>query len=249
VSGSIEEKFKKIHDPKVIGLTLLNAKEKSETIYAWRIVGDKKILAPVRLEIIKRLQNTICIRPVESHEELFSLVLGSTETVNFFIPQTSIIFQCKFKQVESDGSYELAFPNFVAQIERRQWLRLTADNKQEIKLQFCKSVKMPRPQTHFVSREVFDLSGGGFSFMISRAEEKFFLPGEEIKNIELLIGGSKFTVSATVVRFHEKSAAKESSSSPLNIRLSLKFLDLNKKEQEEINKFVFENLTTHEKAV
>jgi len=54
VSPTDDNKFKKIHDAKQIGHQLLTAKERQEKVFVWRIVGDKKILAPVRFELIKR---------------------------------------------------------------------------------------------------------------------------------------------------------------------------------------------------
>lgn len=242
VSPSDDNKFKKIHDAKQIGHQLLAAKERQETVFIWRIVGDKKILAPVRLELIKRSQLELVIRPKDGEEELFHQVLGSCEQINFFMPQSCLLFQCKFKQPESDGSVTLAYPSFVAQVERRKWLRLTANVNHRLKTQFCKTVMTPKPVNQFLSKTLLDLGAGGMSFVVSKAESKFFIAGEMVKNMELLVGDIKYTVQGEILRVSEFGEQKA-------WKVSVRFDAIGKKEQEALAKFVFEHIRTDEKAI
>ena len=242
VSQSDDNKFKKIHDAKQIGHQLLTAKERHEKVFIWRIVGDKKILAPVRFELIKRSQHELVIRPKEGEEDVFHQVLGSCERINFFMPHSCMLFQCKFKQSESGGSVTLAYPAFVAQIERRKWLRLTADVSHRLKVQFCKTVMTPKPVNHFLSKLLLDLGAGGLSFVVSKAESKFFIAGEMVKNMELLIGDVKYTLQGEILRVSEMGEHKK-------WKVSVRFDTIGKKEQESIAKFVFEHIRTEEKAI
>lgn len=236
MSVSDDNKFKKVHDAKLIGHQLLAAKEKQEAVFIWRIVGDKKILSPVRFELIKRSHQELVIRPKEGEEESFHQVLGSCEQINFFMPQSAFLFQCKFKQPESDGSVTVSYPDFVAQVERRKWLRMTADPSHKLRIQFCKTVHTPKPVNQFLSKSLLDLSAGGVSFLVSKAESKFFIPGELVKNMELLIGDIKYTVQGEILHVGE-------------LKVSVRFNALGKKEQEALAKFVFEHIRTDEKAI
>lgn len=242
VSPSDDNKFKKIHDAKQIGHQLLASKERQEAVFVWRIVGDKKILAPVRLELIKRSQQELVIRPKEGEEEIFHQVLGSCEQINFFIPQSCLLFQAKFKQPEIDGSVTLAYPSFVAQVERRKWLRLPAEASHRLKIQFCKTVMTPKPVNQFLSKELLDLGAGGVSFVVSKAESKFFIAGEMVKNMEVLVGDTKYTVQGEILRVSSLGDQKL-------WKVSVRFVAIGKKEQEALAKFVFEHLRTDEKAI
>ncbi len=242
MSSLDDNKFKKIHDAKQIGYLLLAAKERQEAVFIWRIVGDKKILAPVRFELIKRSQQELVIRPKEGQEESFHQVLGSCEQVNFFMPQSCLLFQSKFKQPESDGCVALAYPVFVAQVERRKWLRLTANDSHRLKVQFCKTVMTPKPVNQFLSKLLLDLGAGGISFVVSKAESKFFIAGELVKNMELLIGDVKYTVQGEILRVSEMGEQRR-------WKVSVRFDAIGKKEQEAIAKFVFEHIRTDEKAI
>lgn len=237
-----DNKFKKIHDAKLIGHQLLAAKEKQETVFIWRIVGDKKILAPVRLDLIKRSQGEIVISHIDGQEELFHHVLGSCDNINFFLPQSSLLFQCKFKQSESDGNVTLGYPSFIAQVERRKWLRVSGEVNQRLRIQFCKVVNTPKPVNQFLSKGLLDLGAGGLSFSVSKAEAKFFIAGETVKNIEILIGDTKYTVTGEILRVSEVAAQKI-------WKVSVRFAAIGKKEQEDIAKFVFENIRSDEKAI
>ena len=242
VSPTDDNKFKKIHDAKQIGHQLLTAKERQEKVFVWRIVGDKKILAPVRFELIKRSQHELVIRPKEGEEDVFHQVLGGCEQINFFMPQSCLLFQCKLKQLESCGSVTLAYPAFVAQVERRKWLRLTSDDSHSLKIQFCKTVMTPKPVNHFLSKTILDLGAGGASFVISKAESKFFIAGEVMKNVEILVEETKYTVQCEILRVSEFGAQK-------TWKVSVRFAAIGKKEQEALAKYVFEHIRTDEKAI
>jgi hypothetical protein len=242
VSLPDDNKFKKIHDAKQIGHQLLAAKERQETVFIWRIVGDKKILAPVRLEVIKRSQLELVIRPKDGNEESFHQVLGSCDQVNFYLPQSSLLFQSKFKQPHADGSVTLSYPAFVAQVERRKWLRINAEPSHNLKIQFCKTVLTPKPVNQFMVKPLLDLGAGGVSFIVTRAESKFFIAGEFVKNMEILIGNVKYTVYGEILRVSEIGAKKA-------WKVSVRFAAADKKEQEAIAKFVFEQLRTVQNAI
>lgn len=242
VPPSDDNKFKKIHDAKQIGHQLLAAKERHEAVFIWRIVGDKKILAPVRFEFIKRSQLELVIHPKDGTEEIFHQVLGSCEQVNFFMPQSSLLFQCRFKQPEADGCVAFGYPSFIAQIERRKWLRLAAEAAHQLKIQFCKTVMTPKPVNQFVSKPLLDLGAGGVSFLVSKAEAKFFIAGELVKNMEILIGDIKYTVHGEILRVSGVGERKL-------WKVSVRFAAIAKKDQEALAKFVFEHLRTVEKAI
>lgn len=238
-----DNKLKKLLDPRQVSRILLTTKERREEVHVWRFVGEQKILAPVRFEMILPLRRELVVTPLPGQESLFARVVGASETVNFFVPSAALLFQCRVRHHGDDG-LQAHFPDFLAQLERRKWLRMPGDER--IRLQFNKQVRQPRPGNYFFAREAFDLSAGGASFMVSRAEAKFFTTGESFKGLELLINGRKTTFAAQVVRIQEVPAGD----TPYPTwRVSFRFEDIDKKTQESLAKFVFENLGMHPLAV
>lgn len=182
------------------------------------------------------------IRPVEDQQALFDQVVGGSYVINFFFPHSSLLFQCKSKQHEADGSVTLGYPQFIAQVERRKWLRLSVENNPRLRIQFCKVVKTPKPVNQFISKNLLDLGAGGVAFNVSKAEAKFFIAGEIVKNIEILIGDIKYTVSGEILRVSELREQK-------SWKVSVHFVAIGKREQDDIAKFVFENIRQDEKAI
>ncbi len=238
-----DNKLKKLQDPRQVSRILLTAKERQQEVHVSRFVGDQKVLAPARLELILPLRREIVVSPLPGREALFAHVVGASETVNFFIPSAALLFQCRVRKHSEDG-LQAHFPDFLAQLERRKWLRMPGDER--IRIQFNKPLRHPRPGNHFFAREAFDLSAGGASFVVSRAEAKFFTPGESFKGLELIINGRKNTFVAQVVRIQE---VPQGDTPYPTWRVSVRFVDIDTKTQESLSKFVFANLGDQPLAV
>lgn len=232
-----DNKLKKINDPRVIGQILLSAKERQEQILVWRFVGDKKLMAPVRLDLILPLRRELVLSPLPGSEEVFQHVLGSSETLNFYLPFSGQLFQSHLKHQDENAAHAV-FPDFIAQIERRKWLRMPGMGS--LRVQFNKPIIGKKLTHHFFSRELFDLSAGGASFLVSRAEAKFFTAGESFKGLELLIQGQKTILTVAVIRVQEIAARDAHGYKAWKV--GLRFENADKNTQEELAKFVFTHL-------
>jgi hypothetical protein len=242
-------KLKKMHDQKMIGHQLLSAKERNDEAFIWRIVGDKKVLAPVRFEVIKKAKGELVVAPAEDSREIFQHVLGGADHLNFFLPNSSLLFQCSVKQFESNGSLSLQFPKFIAQVDRRKNLRMEASNHPKLRVQFCKTLAASQPTKQFYGKGLYDLSAGGLTFLATRAESRHFIPGEKLKNVELIINDQKIVITASILRVQELNEI-ESQEHPYKAwKVTFTFDSLQKKEQDLLTKFVFENVAIDEKAV
>ncbi|MBY0516228.1 MAG: PilZ domain-containing protein [Bacteriovoracaceae bacterium] len=244
-----DNKLKKIYDSRQIGHQLLSVKESQEEAFVWRFVGNKKILAPIKFEIIKKAKEEFQIKAAPGHEALFQEVIGSSDKLNFFLPHTLLLFQSKLQEINHDGSVLVLFPEFLAQLERRKWLRMNCENKVKIKTQFCKQVLEPKKMSQFFGKSLVDMSGGGFSLLASKAESKFFLSGEVIKNLELIIEDEKILVDVETVKVQEISTYDPNSINPKAWKISFKFQKITKKHQDFLIKFVFQHLSENEKAI
>lgn len=233
----------------MIGHHLLSAKERNEEAYVWRIVGDKKVLAPVRFEVIKKVKSELVIVPGENAKEIFLHVLGGADHLNFFLPNSSLLFQCSVKQFESNGSLSLQFPKFIAQVDRRKNLRMEAIDHPKLRVQFCKTVAATQPTKQFYGKGLFDLSAGGLTFLVTKAESRHFITGEKLKNIEIIVNDQKIITSASILRVQELNEI-ESQEHPYKAwKVTFTFDSLQKRDQDLLTKFVFENVRIDEKAV
>lgn len=244
-----DNNLRKIHDPKLVCHLLNNVKQKQEHVIVWKFIGDKKIISPIRFDIIKKVKSEISISAKPGELELFQKVVGGSEKINFFCSQSSLLFQCELKQVESEGKITVTFPLFVAQVERRKWIRLKTDAEQSLRLQFCKKTIGPKGGNQFFSKALNDIGASGLSFLITRAETKFFIPGELIKGLELIIAGQKIVVSGQILRVQEISTEGYLAVPYKVWKVSVNFSEISKKDQDLLSLFVFKNIKLDEKAV
>jgi c-di-GMP-binding flagellar brake protein YcgR len=233
----------------MIGHQLLCAKEHNEEVYIWRIVGEKKVLAPVKFELIRKAKGELVVVSSENSKDIFQHVLGGSDHINFFLPKSSLLFQCSVKQMDNDGKLHLQFPKFIAQVERRNNLRMEAIDHPKLRVQFCKTVIAPKSVKQFYGKGLFDLSAGGVTFLITKAESRHFLEGEKLKNVELIIIDQKIVLSASILRVQELNEIETLKHPYKTWKVTLRFDSIQKKDQDLLTKFVFENVTIAEKAV
>ncbi len=241
-----DNKLKKIHGDKLIGHMLVTAKERQDQAHIWRFVGDKKMMAGVRLDIILLARGEFVFSPLPGQEEAFAHVMGASDNVNFFLPHACLLFQSPSKGRWQAGGWVAKFPEFLAQVERRKWLRMAAEGDPRLRAQFSKQVALPRPSTQFFGKTLLDLGAGGASLAMSRAEARFFTPGEDIRNFELLVDGRKIRITAKVLRVQEVALGE---GRPRGWKVSLRFDAIDPKDQDHLCKFVFQNLGDRPVAV
>lgn len=228
---------------------LLNAKEKQHPVYVWRIIGDKKILSQIKLDLILSARGELRISPTEESLIAFNHVVGGCRNINLFFPNSSTLFQSEVKEGHGDYGLVISMPNFIAQMERRKWLRMTGEMNSKLRIQFSKKTSLPHPMNQFFSKSLTDISAGGSSFFVSRAELRFLAEGEELKNLELLVDGIKMKVNAKVLRVQELSRHSYPSALGKTYKVSLSFSHIDKKDQDQLAKFIFQNLSTSSQAV
>ncbi len=193
-----DNQLQKIHEQAVIMKLLNGAKESQLEAFIWRLVGGSKYLAKVRVEAIRKQRGDFMIVPIEGQEELVQEMLVGQSTIDLYIPDSALLFRSTIRQTDAPLRYYLSLPEFVAQVERRKNLRLQVYETDEVKINFSKMMVAVRPLTQQFNKSCYDISTGGFSFMASRMESKFFRINDPIRTIEVSVGNKKFYVNAEI---------------------------------------------------
>jgi len=242
-----ENKFKKIYDQRHIGQQLIAIKDRSEPVYIWRFIGDKKVLAQVQIDFVKRSKSEFKLSPVPGQERLYAQVAGVGSELNLFFPESSLLFQTRAKSADAE-SLLAAFPPFLAQVERRKSLRLGCEGK-PVRAVFAKEVLQPRPAKQQFNKSLTDLSDGGCALVLTRVESKFFSPGDLVGGIDLRLDEQSVPLKAEVVRVQEMLPNGIEDVAYRSWKLTLKFIHLDPKQREQIAKFVFEHLNLQAEAI
>ena len=80
------------------------------------------------------------------------------------------------------------------------------------------------------------------ALIMSRAEAKYFLPGEIIKSVELLIDDNKIVADIEVVNQIEINPSKGSRHYYKVWKVGFRFAGMQKKDQELVSSYIFKNL-------
>lgn len=237
-----DNKLKKVKDEATILSLLSGAKEISAEVFIWKLIGNTKHLGQVRIESIRKARKDFCITPTEGQDRLIQDLIGSQSHIDLYIPHSALLLRCHVKQTDAPFRYYLQLPDFVAQVDRRKSFRLNVHQTSEVKVNFGKSVMLPRPMTQHFSKDCFDVSTGGFSFFISKLESKFFQISDPIPQVQIKAGDWSAKVAAEVVTIREIEPDEYNGLSYKVWRVSCRFQQIDQISKKYLEKFIFERI-------
>ncbi len=237
-----DNKLMKVSDPATILCLLTGAKELGLEVFAWRLIGSQKLLGSVRIEAVRKQRNDFSIVPLAGSEQVVKDLLGGQNFVDLYIPASSLLFRCNVKTTDAPVRYYLQFPEFVAQVERRKSFRLNVYGTGEVKASFAKAVATPKPGTQHFSKDLFDISTGGFSFFVARLETKLFQLGDEIPQVTLKAGSWTGKLAAKVTMIREVDPDEHNGLQYKVWRVSCKFSAIDEVSRKYLQVFIFERM-------
>ena len=237
-----ENKLKTVKEKGTILELLSGSKEGNFEVFIWKLIGNSKLLGQVRIESIRKLRNDFCIVPAEGQDRTVQDLMGSQHHMDLYIPEASILFRCQIKQTDAPYRYYLQLPEFVAQIERRRDHRLNVYDEAQVKLSFAKTTKEQKPISQHFLKDCFDISTGGFSFLISKMESKFFQSGDEIKTLELKAGNWSVKVGVEICTILEVEPSDSNNISYKAWRVGCRFTQIDQISRKYVEKYIFERI-------
>jgi hypothetical protein len=232
----------KVTDEGIIMNLLSGANDRKSDVFIWRFFGNLKHIGQVRIDYIRKNRKDFCITPTEGQGQIIHNLIHLQDWVDLYIPESLAMLRCSLKSVDSSNRYFLKIPEFAGQVERRKSLRLNVYETSEVKLSFTKSPSLSSSTSQRFIKDCFDLSSGGFSFLVSRMELKFFQINESIQTLELKTSDWMTTVSASVRSLLEVEP-DEYNNLPYKVwRVNCSFLSIDKNSQKFLEKFIFERI-------
>jgi hypothetical protein len=237
-----DNKLKRVEDEAIIYNLVSNAKESELEVYIWKLIGGAKHLSNVRIESIRKQRKDFCITPILGHEEQVQDLMTGQGYIDLYIPDSALLLRCNIRQAEAPTRYYLQIPTFVAQVERRKSLRLNVYNTDEFTISFEKKTTLPRPMSLHFKKSCFDISAGGFSFLVSRIESKFFQINDPIRTIEIKTGSFKTKIDAVVTLIKEVAPDQYNGMTYKVWRVCCRFSQIDQISKKHIEKYIFERI-------
>jgi hypothetical protein len=234
--------MKKIDDPKVIWSLLKSTKELSRQVYIWKFIGDKKYLGMVKIESVRRARNDFCLIPSEQQSKVVESLLSNVAEIDLYVPESSLLMRCYLRQSDSPRRYYLSFPHYSALLERRKHLRLDVYESESIKVNFSKTIVVPRVMSQFFEKTITDIGVGGFSFYVSKMELKYFQVGDPILGISFKSYEWNSKLDGEITNIREIEPDDLNSLSYKVWRISCRFRNINVESKKYIEKFILERI-------
>lgn len=234
--------LKKINEESVIYGLISGTKEAELEVYIWRLVGGTKHLANVRIESVRRARKDFCIIPIPGHERHVQELMSSLGYIDLYVPESALLLRCTIRQTDAPYRYYLQIPDFVAQVDRRKGFRLNVYATDDVKVSFGKSVSIPRQMSQHFHKACFDISTGGFSFLVSRMESKFFQVNDPIRAIDIKTKSWSSKVNAEIALIKEVEPDEFNGLTYKVWRVCCRFSQIDQISKKHLEKYIFERI-------
>lgn len=238
-----KNKLKKNNSAWAIFSIINNTKISEKPIVGWRMVAGKKVTVDLYIRVIRKFRNEFVIRPVkESGQKTLADLIAGSENLNLFFPEDLVLCQSNVKKIDSNGDITITMPEMIAQIDRRKYLRLFRESGVNIGIEFKKELGTHTERVQFFTKDCFDISAGGLSFIISRTESKYFHKDNNINSMILNLDGKKTKISGRVVNIFDIEPDDQNGLIYKSKKVCIQFMEPTVKQQKVINDYVFQYL-------
>lgn len=237
----VENALCKVFDADKIQNLLSNLKNEQVEIFIWKLLGDQKHLASISIETIRKVRGDFVISAHHGHEKKLNEIVAGSGSIDFYVPSSGTLFRAKLKHSEENRFY-IELPSFFAQSERRQTLRAKVFEQGDFDLKFLKKIKTYKEFSQHFDKKCFDLSTGGFSFFISKAESSFFKIDDALPDVKLSTGNWAITVAGSVTRIIDVEPSETNGLRYKALLVSCAFKELNDIGRKQLEKLIFERI-------
>jgi hypothetical protein len=245
-----ETPLKKVVDEGIIQSLIMTARDHKLEVLVWRFVGESKFIAPVKIEAVNKVRGEFTIHPSNGSESDVQAILASRSYIDLYVPESALLFRCEIKRTDAPQRYVLQFPDFVAQAERRKFLRLNVYREGQVRINFSKTINGTRPVSQHFAKACVDISAGGMSFFVSRTEAKFFQIHDPIRQIELIVGDElRVKINAEVALIKEVEPDQHNKLTYKVWRISCRFSQVDEVTRKYLERYIFQRLNDEVHAI
>lgn len=200
-------------------------------------------MAKVKIESLRKFKNDFCIVPADGQDRMVMEMMGSQNHIDLYVPESALLLRCNIKHTDAPFRYYLTIPEFVAQADRRKSLRLSTHDLGDLKLCFAKPMNgSQRPVVQHFMKTCYDVSTGGFSFLVSKGEFRFFEANDEIPQVELKSKGLNTKLNVEVVTIKEMDPNEQNGLTYKAWKISCRFTQIDQVTKKYLEKFIFERI-------
>jgi len=176
------------------------------------------------------------------HERHVQELMSSLGYIDLYVPDSALLLRCNIRQTDAPHRYYLQIPDFVAQVDRRKSFRLNVYATEDVKVSFGKSVSISRQMSQHFHKSCFDISPGGFSFLVSRMESKFFQVNDTICSIEIKTKSWTSKINAEITLIKEVGPDEFNDLTYKVWRICCRFSQIDQITKKYLEKYIFERI-------
>ncbi len=220
-----------------------NTKINANPVLCWRIVNGEKRTVEAFFRVIRKFRNEIVLRAAaeNAQKELKELVAGC-ENLNFFLPEDMVLFQSQIKMIDQSGDLVVTIPQMIAQVDRRSHMRLHLGEGIQAVARFQKESHGQMKRKHLFEKNCYDISGGGLSFIVSKAEARYFRVGDEVGPVKVTVESKEVPLVGKVLNIFEVEPNGHNNLHYKGYRICIRYSKIAPKAQKYFDEFVFRHI-------
>lgn len=235
----IKNELKKNTDTKAIDSLILNAQQESKGVLVWRIFDGVKILENAKIRVVRKSRNEIVIKCDGNIDEFLNKIISGTNSLNVYIPDDIVLFRSKIKKIEDDGEVVIEYPEEIAQIDRRKYLRVDLkDGEGKLKIILDKTNTLVGNKQESYEFKVESLSASGCSISIGKGQNHIFRDQTKFKHVELSYRDEIYKLEIELKDLKQVSSDENLYTQK---QVTMEFINVGSNERMSLNKAIFGN--------
>ncbi len=169
---------------------ITDAIQMKSKVIGWQNLNDVISKCELIVKGYKKENNEIDLEISAKSSEKLDMIVSGKRTINFYMPAQSISFVSTIVSLGENGKVKISAPECYQFHERRDNERIQPASVCYVSYEF---------QKLFFKKSIFDISVGGFSFILTKNDKIHFDKGSVITDVVLEIGRRKIKVKAECV--------------------------------------------------
>lgn len=217
--------FRTQNSRELIQSLLQSAWQADFRIYMWHIVGNQQCEVELKFVVVNSPKKEIIFEYDPKDIKEVGKILAPKVDINFFAPQEMMLFRSMVKQViPHENRIKIRYPANLSITERRVRPRYLVVNRSPVmKLSFKLDKRMADGKTF--TKNCYDFSQGGLSFIINKSETSYFKVGDVLENSVIHIGTLACNAKLKIVTILPIEPSDINGLLYLSYKIGVQFLD------------------------
>jgi hypothetical protein len=216
---------------------ILNTQQNKSEVLCWRIIGKDKYVESSIIRVIRKSKNELVIKSTGNNDVFYNQIISGTSYLNVYIPSEIMLFRSKIKSITNEGEVLVEYPEIMAHVDRRKYLRIKIEKGAKISFVHDKSSAITGEKKERLEFDISELSANGCQIEVPQGQAHIFKHLEKVSEVKINFQGHDYLCDIDLKNI---VYSKDDDSNQAKKKISFELLEMASEVREDLDKKLFE---------